>query len=278
MQNSLIDVLSREVGSTYNKNKDRSFSRTETEKTRNFNERMRDKDFKNKQKLLETDFKKQQKILDADFARKLIEANRRDSVRDAKDVRKFEQLLKQQKADSEANFKLYDQRYNQRTKTDSINWENRLAKEKSDRKEIIEAEKAKLRSMWMAPNLRGKFADFFDEEGGLMNLGLNESDLITGYNQGQTELNQAVSNIKSMGIPKSSPQRQKIENLALDMWKHINGDDMGADFLDGGGFLGALGLENKQATQAQGIYDELESILMQLGIPEEEWQNRLWVK
>ena len=132
-----------------------------------------------------------------------------------------------------------------------------------------------MREKYIAPNLRGKYAEFFNEDD---TFGLNESDIIEGYNKGQDGLLTAVANIKALGIPKSSPQRQKIENLALDMWKHINGDDMGADFTDGGGFLGSLGIDNTEQQQAQGIYDELESILMELGIPQEEWQNRIWVK
>jgi len=270
--------LFRETSNTYNKKQDRRANEIEASKSRSFAERMAKLEAEQRKKeiFIEDSLRQLQNEKDKNFAFKMDSSNKAHEAVIREIDRKYEG--KKDSSKFAQNLIQTIELMNLQSKTNRAEFEEKLEQEKIQRDELIENEKKALREKYMAPNLRGKFADFFDEEGGLMNFGLNESDLIAGYDKGQADLNLAVSNIKSMGIPKSSPQRQKIENLVLDMWKHINRDDMGADFLDGGGFLGALGLENKQATQAQGIYDELESILMQLGVPQEEWQNRLWVK
>jgi len=270
MQNSPFDELIRQVGIVNNNNQNRRAKEIEASKNRSFTKGMKEFDAKQRKK-------------------ELFTADSMNTLRDERN-KKYTFSLDSLSKEHEKAMRTIDRKYEAKkdsqnliqtlklmdiqSKKDSIRHSNQMQKEKERRLDDIEIEKRGLREKYIAPNLRGKYSEFFNEDD---TFGLNESDIIKGYNKGQDGLLTAVANIKALGIPKSSPQRQKIENLALDMWKHINGDDMGDDFLDGGGFLGYFG-DNTEQQQAQGIYDELESILMELGIPQEEWQNRIWVK
>ena len=152
---------------------------------------------------------------------------------------------------------------------------------RQEKKYDADAEKKKLRDAYIPPNLRGGLAGFFDED---KTMGLDESEMIeeyrgtTGGNSPSQQLRMMVERINSLDIPKTDPRRQEAEALVLDVWKHLNMSDQGADFKDGGGFLGALNISNKQEVQAKSVYDEVNTLIKQLEIPEEKWKNRVWIQ
>jgi len=39
-----------------------------------------------------------------------------------------------------------------------------------------------------------------------------------------------------------------------------------------------LGIDNSTQVKAQAVYDEVQTMLMQLGIPQEEWKNKRWIQ
>jgi len=299
MQNSLIDVLSREVGSTYNKNKDRSFSRTETEKARNFDERMRNEEFiKNKEIALLNDSLRNASA-DANFARQLIENNRRDSVKSAERFAEFENLLKNQQQQAENNRAFDEQKYNQRAKTDSIRYANRLQEARNERDEVENKALEKERRLYTsyAGSARRLLQPFLTEEDGLLNLGLNESEMYNNFYQNFDVLNQLVTDIDSKKIPKSNPERQKTERLLIDLHDKIRSFDYKKgksfspqprqvlspneegvmprgewedynDFMDGGFGLEDSRFSNSSEIQdAQAVYDDLTTMMLRLGIP-----------
>tara|TARA_R100000781_G_scaffold111591_1_gene78152 strand:- start:30527 stop:31348 length:822 start_codon:yes stop_codon:yes gene_type:complete len=146
---------------------------------------------------------------------------------------------------------------------------------REEKKYDAELEKKKLRDAYIPPNLRGGLADFFNED---KTMGLDESEMIEEYGKSSGELRQMIGELNRLDIPKNDPRRKSAENLVMDVWKHLNMSDQGKDFLDGGGILGWLGVDNTEEIQAKAVYDEVQTMLMQLGIPQEEWKNRRWIQ
>lgn len=146
--------------------------------------------------------------------------------------------------------------------------------------EQIKREKDKLKKQYIAPNFRARpsVIDFLGEQRGIAGLGFNESDLITAYQDFGSDLASAVMNVNSLGLAPDNVERVKLQNLVMDLYKQMAGSDMGADFLDGGGFLGALGLSDDQKIGARAVFDDVEGMLQKLGVPESEYKNRLFVK
>ena len=204
---------------------------------------------------------------------------KRDSIKDASNFRELEARLeanaKAQKDENEFALKKY-----------KMEMDNVIAKlgatmqaGKEEKKYDAELEKKKLRDAYIPPNLRGGLADFFNED---KTMGLDESEMIDAYmgpqGSNSRELRQMVGELNRLEVPKDDPRRKSAENLVMDIWKHLNMSDQGKDFLDGGGILGWLGIDNTEAVQARAIYDEVQTMLMQLGIPQKEWKNKRWIQ
>ena len=274
MQN-LIDAISNEVGSIYR------------DRTNQSNQRLMQNRgiVAEEEKMILADSlsgnrQAQQNAFLIEKLKQEIDAGiKRDSIKDASNFRELEARLeanaKAQKDENEFALKKY-----------KMEMDNVIAKlgatmqaGKEEKKYDAELEKKKLRDAYIPPNLRGGLADFFNED---KTMGLDESEMIDAYmgpqGNNSRELRQMVGELNRLDVPKDDPKRKSAENLVMDIWKHLNMSDQGADFLDGGGILGWLGIDNTEAVQARAIYDEVQTMLMQLGIPQEEWKNKRWIQ
>lgn len=270
MQN-LIDAISNEVGSIYR------------DRTNQSNQRLMQNRgiVADEEKMILADSlggkrqEKQNAFLLEKMKQELNSVSERDSARFANDLLKLKEQL------------------DASSKKDSIRSATELAKYKmeldgmiakmgltvqagrEEKKYDAELEKKKARDAYIPPNLRGSLAGFFNED---KTMGLDENEMIEEYGKSSGELRQMVGELTRLDVPRNDPKRQSAENLVLDIWKHLNMSDQGADFLDGGGILGLLGIDNSTQVQAQAVYDEVQTMLMQLGIPQEEWKNKRWIQ
>ena len=271
MQNKLIDELARQVGNMYRQDKDHTQQRLMQNRAIVADE----------EKMLRADSMEgnrqaqQNAFLIEKMKEELDAKTKMDSVRYANDLLRLKQQL------------------DASSKKDSIRSATELARYKmeldgmlakmgltvqagrEEKKYDAELEKKKARDAYIPPNLRGDLAGFFNED---KTMGLDENEMIEEYGKSSDKLRQMVGELTRLDVPKSDAKRQSAENLILDIWKHLNMSDQGADFLDGGGILGLLGIDNSTQVKAQAVYDEVQTMLMQLGIPQEEWKNKRWIQ
>lgn len=279
MQNLLNQVI-REVGAQSRINAQNAEDRSKDRKNKQFQREMFDKqakldsanqaeNFKNQLEMYKTQTGIQNQQQLELLKTELKNQSKRDSARFANEVAKM-------KIKSDENVASL------RAQNDALLERIKLEYGLDDKKvkEQLKREKDKLRKQYIAPNFRSRpsVIDFLGEQRGVAGLGFNESDLIDAYQDFGSDLASAVMNVNSLELPPDNVERIKLQNLVMDLYRQMAGSDMGADFLDGGGFLGALGLSDDEKIGARAVFDDVEGMLQKLGVPESAYKNTLFVK
>ena len=288
----IIDELSRQAGNIYRQDKDHTNQRLMQNRAISADEKKQEERQNHEILVKELEDSLANVNKESDFIRMMTELDRRDSSNLVTRIADREQDRKDRAQDFEAVSKRMIAEMDRKFKLDSLTRAN-LKKEEED--------KARRNYSSFAGVVRRNLSPFLSEEGGLMNFGLNESQMYSNWFDNFDALNQLVVDIDEKKIPKGNPERQKTERLLLDLHNKIRSFDYKKDrafyeeasgptprqkispsnqgimpsgewekyndFMDGGFALDSGANSESQMLEAQTIYDDLTTMMLRLGIP-----------